>query len=392
MKVSADFVKITLSDFIVRSAYQMGKTPLLPIFAASIGATDTFLGLIVSVSTFTGLVSKPLFGIFSDRWGRRVWLLVALAFFVGVPFLYPFVQKPEQLFVVRIVHGFATAIFGPVTLAYIADIMSDNLAESLGWFGMARSGGYIIGPAFAGWLLLTLEPAHVFTLIGFISALAIVPTLMLTSHDAPLEKRKHKPLRQQIMTTLQRSALTPALWLSGGLEASTFIALYTVKAFLPVFALNDGLSVVMVGLFFSVQEAAHVLVKPFGGRLGDSIGHLLNITLGIALLALGLLLLVYSDSVGLLLPSLLTGIAQAFIFPSTVALVSQQIAESQIGAGMGFIGMWQNFGKVTGPVLGGLLISQLGFEAVLILLACSLLIGAGGLVVVLPRARALNDS
>jgi len=382
MKVSADFVKITLSDFIVRSAYQMGKTPLLPIFAASIGAADTFLGLIVSVSTFTGLVSKPLFGIFSDRWGRRLWLLVALAFFVGVPFLYPFVQTPEQLFVLRIIHGFATAIFGPVTLAYVAESMPDNLAESLGWFGMARSGGYIIGPAVAGWLLLTMRPEYVFTVIGLISALAIVPILTLKSHDATLEKRKNKPLGQQMVATLQSSIVTPALWLSGALEAVTFIALYTVKAFLPVFALDAGVSVVLVGLFFSVQEAAHVIVKPFGGRIGDRIGHLLNIIIGIVLLALGLFSLGYVTGIGLFLPALLMGVAQAFVFPSTVALVSEQITETHIGAGMGFIGMWQNFGKVAGPVLGGLLISQLGFQPVLLLLAGSLVVSATGLLLV----------
>ena len=45
--------QITLADFIVRSAYQVGKTPLLPIFAASLGASDALLGLIVAISTLT---------------------------------------------------------------------------------------------------------------------------------------------------------------------------------------------------------------------------------------------------------------------------------------------------------------------------------------------------
>jgi hypothetical protein len=47
------FGYITIADFLVRAAYQMGKTPLLPIFAATLGATDAFLGFIVSVSTLT---------------------------------------------------------------------------------------------------------------------------------------------------------------------------------------------------------------------------------------------------------------------------------------------------------------------------------------------------
>ena len=71
---------IFVADLIARSAYQMGKTPLLPIFAATLGADGAFLGLIVSVSTFTGIISKPLFGILSDRWGRRIWLIIGTIF------------------------------------------------------------------------------------------------------------------------------------------------------------------------------------------------------------------------------------------------------------------------------------------------------------------------
>ncbi len=118
---SRNFVSITVADLIARTAYQMGKTPLLPIFAASLGASDVLLGLIVSVSTFTGMVLKPIVGVLSDRWGRRSWLLIGTVFFAGMPFLYRFIQTPEQLFLIRIVHGTATAIYGPVTLAYVTE-------------------------------------------------------------------------------------------------------------------------------------------------------------------------------------------------------------------------------------------------------------------------------
>lgn len=79
-------LKISAADFIVRTAYQMGKTPLLPLFAASLGANATFLGLIVSVSTLTGMLLKPIFGFLSDRWGRWIWLLAGTLLFAGIPF------------------------------------------------------------------------------------------------------------------------------------------------------------------------------------------------------------------------------------------------------------------------------------------------------------------
>ena len=373
-----------LADFLARSAYQMGKTPLLPIFAAALGASGAYLGLIVSVSTVSGLILKPLIGSLSDRWGRRVWLLIGACFFAVMPFLYRFIHTPEQLLVIRLVHGLATAIYGPVTLAYIAELSRSDqgrvdtdpsIAENIGWFEMARSGGYVVGPALAGWLLLSHDPVAVFTLIGVISCAVFLPVLNLPE-TRPSTRRKRKPVLQHIVSAISDGGRTPAVWLTGGLEAVTFIALYTLKAFLPLYALEAGVSVALVGLYFSLNEAAHVLCKPFCGRLGDRFGYLPTISLGMLLLAAALPLVLAVDQGPLfLLPALLMGVAQALIFPAAKALVSNRISPEHLGAGMGLIGMMQNFGKVAGPVLGGFAIAALGYGGALLSLSAMLLIG-----------------
>ena len=383
-----------LADFVARSAYQMGKTPLLPIFAASLGASGAFLGLIVSVSTLTGLALKPLFGILSDRWGRRAWLLIGTAVFAFMPFLYGFIQTPQQLLLIRLAHGLATAIYGPVTLAYIADIArKDQLAEDIGWFELARSGGYIVGPALAGWLLLSLDAVALFTLIGLISCLAFLPVLRLpeTRADEAEPGSVQAPLLAHIVSAFRDGGSTAAVWLTGGLEAVTFVALYTLKAFLPIYALDAGLSVALVGLYFSLSEAAHALGKPFGGRLGDKLGYLRAISLGMLLLAVALPLAGALDQGWLLLaPALLTGLAQAMIFPAAKALVTRAISPEHIGAGMGLIGMLQNFGKIGGPVLGGFMIAALGYSGALLGLSALLGIGTVAIWIVFLPGRAAS--
>lgn len=374
MKLPRDFLKLASADFIVRSGYQMGKTPLLPIFAASLGATDLFLGLVVSVSTLTGLLLKPLIGMLSDRQGRRVWLLAGTAFFVLMPFLYRFVHSPEQLLLIRVIHGLATAIYGPVTLASIAELRASGVAERLGWFGMARSGGYIVGPALAGWLLLTHEPVAVFTLVGLISALALLPVLYLNSGRLPAAG-KRAPLSRQVRSAMLAAGRTPGIWLAGALEMVLYVALYTVKTFLPIYALAAGTNVALVGLFFAVQEAAHLLARPIGGRVADRLGFIPAIAGGMLLMAGGLAALPVLEGAALLLPALVTGCAQALIFPATLGLISRQIPAGNLGAAMGFVGMMQNLGKVLGPVAGGVLLGLTGFETLLWLLAATLLAG-----------------
>ena len=373
---SRAFAYITAADFTVRSAYQMGKTPLLPIYAATLGAGDVFLGFIVSVSTLTGMLLKPFVGVLSDRWGRRGWLLVGTAFFAGMPFVYRFVSTPEQLFAVRMVHGLATAIYGPVTLAYVAEQSQGQRAERLAWFGTARNAGYVVGPALAGWMLLTLDPVAVFTVVGIMSSLAFVPVLLLPeTHAAPGASRP--PLLRQALGALRSGGKTSAVWLAGGMEAAMFVALYATKTFLPIYALAAGFNVALVGTFFAVQEAAHIALNPIGGRLGDRAGYRIAIPAGMVTLAAVLPLLTLAGSAAALLAlAVLVGAAQALVFPSTVALVSARVDEEHLGAGMGLVGTLKNAGKVGGPVLAGGLIHWLDYTLTFQLMATGLLVGA----------------
>ena len=378
MKQDRSFLYITIADLLARSAYQMGKTPLLPLFAAMLGATDAFLGIIISVSTLTGMLFKPLFGILSDRWGRKGWLVVGTLFFAIVPFFYWLVDTPQHLFLIRIIHGTATAIYGPVTVAYVAENWPGRRAERLGWFSMARSAGYIVGPAAAGWMLLTMQPAAVFTIIGLLSSIVFLPILRLPESTAvSASSTPRPPLTQQIREAFRMGSKTPAVWLSGSMDATAYIALYAIKAFVPVYALSVGINVAVVGLFFAVQELVRMVMQPAGGRLGDKWGYLPAISLGMLLLGLALPLLPLAHTTwGLLRITIFLGLAQAFIFPSTTALVSAQIDGRNLGAAMGIIGTLDNAGKVIGPVLGGLLIARFDYAVTFDLLGGLLLSGA----------------
>ena len=384
---SRGFALITSADFIVRSAYQMGKTPLLPIYAAALGANDAFLGFIVSVSTLTGMVLKPLVGVLSDRWGRRAWLLVGTAFFAGMPFAYRLVETPEQLFMARMVHGVATAIYGPVTLAYVAGLSSSRRAERIGWFSAARNAGYVIGPVAAGWMLLSMDPVSVFTVIGLISMAAFVPVLLMPESPRGSTAPRSN-IVSQALRALQTARRTPAVWLAGGLNSTILVAVYAARAFVPIHALSVGSSPLMAGAFFSVQEAAHMAMSPLGGRIGDRLGHLRTAVLGMAALGAALALLtVVETGARFLAPALLLGASQALVFPSAVALVSASVDERHLGLSMGLVGAFKNAAKVAGPVLAGVLVFWLDFAATFRLMGAALLVAAAGLWLIAHYSR-----
>jgi MFS family permease len=160
------------------------------------------------------------------------------------------------------------------------------------------------------------------------------------------------------------------VWLAGALDAQFLVAKYAVKTFLPLQALSLGVSPAVVGLVLAAQETASMAVSPLGGRIGDRIGHVKGVSVGMLGMGAALALMAMaSDGPAMLAPAVLMGFAQALVFPSTIALVSARASEAHLGAGMGMIGTIKNAGKVAGPIAAGLLVHSVGFTATLLVMA-----------------------
>lgn len=115
----------------------ISKNPVLPLYATHLGADPSGVGLVASVSSFTGILASIPAGILSDRIGREKMLVFAATVFATAPFLYLVITELWQLALVRFYHGFATAIFIPVGMALVSDLYHGERGEKLGWFSSA---------------------------------------------------------------------------------------------------------------------------------------------------------------------------------------------------------------------------------------------------------------
>ncbi|MEI6502022.1 MAG: MFS transporter, partial [Armatimonadota bacterium] len=163
----------------------MSKTPVLPLFAKDyLHVSDSVLGFIAAASTAVGIVVSLPAGALSDILGRRTVLLSAMFVFATAPILYLFVNSAEALVAVRIYHGLATAIFGPVALAYVADLTKQRRAERMGWYSSATLLGRSVAPMLGGVLIL-VSYHTVYVGCAVAGALALVCALSLPKAPRP---------------------------------------------------------------------------------------------------------------------------------------------------------------------------------------------------------------
>ena len=142
--------------FLARFSYALARNPVLPLFALSLGAGPEAIGLAVGISTVTGILFKLPSGALSDVIGRRKTMLIGLVFFAFVPFAYLLIDNYAQLVAVRFMHGFATAVYGPVAMAVVADIAGERKGELLSWFSSVGIIGGLLGAPLGG-LILSLS-------------------------------------------------------------------------------------------------------------------------------------------------------------------------------------------------------------------------------------------
>ena len=352
----------------------LSKTPVLPLFALSLHASPAEIGWIVMASTLPGILISYPAGALSDHLGKRRLLLASLVVFASAPFLYLLIETAWQLMVVRFYHGFATAIFGTVASAAIAERYTTDRAARLSTYSSVTIVGRSIAP-FLGGFLISLASFHaVYIACAISGVLAFAAGLLLRDDTpAPTVKQERPHFWASLITVLRdRSIMLVSL-----IEAAQYLVFGAIEAFLALFAASLGIPAWQIGVILGVQLVSIVFAKPLMGRVSDRMGRRQVIIPGLLIGAASVVLLPYAPNfIGLSVLSLVFGIGFATVTSSTSALVADLTRDGRYGSSMGVLRTVMDVGQSIGPVLTGFMVGVAGYGSAFSLLAVILLFAA----------------
>jgi len=343
----------------------MSKTPVLPLFAKDyLHLGDSVLGLVAAASTVVGVIVSLPAGALSDILGRRAVLLSAMFVFASAPLLYLFVNSAGALVAVRVYHGLATAIFGPVAMAYVADLAKTRRAEQMGWYSSATLLGRSVAPMLGGVLiLLSYHAVYIGCAVGGALALMLALFLPRAQASAPVEARRPGVL-QQMAEGLAAVGRSRAIMTTSIIEALQYLAFGAVETFIPVYAKAQGVSEWQIGIIFGAQIVTIALTKPLSGRQSDRLGRRPVIAAGLGLNAVALLALTaYPHFWGFLIGATLFGLAMSVVTASTSALVADVSKARHYGTSLGVLSTIMDVGHASGPVVAGFLIPHVQYAS-----------------------------
>ena len=365
LKSNQTLLNLWSAELINRSSYMTGKFAL-PFFAKNLGASTTLIGTISSISTLTGIFLKPIIGGIGDKFNKKQLLLLANLIFALTPLFYIFIDQTYQLVIIRLFHGLSTAIYGPITLAIISTVYTNQRATYLGWFGTARTIGYLVGPILGGLLMLYYDSKNLFFLTGIISFISFIP-IILDKNSSSTVISKKSTSKEIILFIKKLFTITKLkqVWVVSLIEWSFYAVFYSMKVFVPIYLVNSGYNTLIAGSFLTTVEIIHIILRPLGGISGDKFGYYKNIIFGLLLLSVSMFFVSFTiNSSTIFIPAILIGISEASVLPSALALVSEYSKNDNIGTVMGIVGSIRNFGKVAGPIFIGVLLEKLSYQSV----------------------------
>ena len=363
--------------------------PLVPFYAASMGATGFIVGLLISAFSVAQLISAPTWGKVSDRFGRRPAVISGLLISAIAYVVFGLAGTLWLLLLSRVVQGVGGGTVG-VLQAYVADASKpEDRAKGLGWLSAATSAGAVVGPAFGS--LFVQWWGHRGP--GFGAAGFCVLSLLFAFRYL----RESKGMRQ---TAEHASPVAPLAAEGGALTrvithagdpAPRLIWIYTIAigAFYGtapllslLFADRLGVTEKTVGYFIMYFGAMGVLVR--AGLLGSAVKHLGEARLarlGLILLSAGLGLITVARGYAMTFVAItLMPLGTAFLFPCVTALLSRVVPSRERGLYMGVQQTYGGISRVAFPVLAGLMMDRFGtgspYALAAVLVAATLLITA----------------
>lgn len=145
---------LMLSVFTVSIGYGV-VLPLLPYLierllgaGASAVQISRSTGLLTGFYTLSLFLFAPVWGRLSDRYGRRMILLIGLIGFGGTMLTFSFIENLQAIYAERFLSGMFAAAVTPVALATIGDlaVSEEARARRLTFVSLAGISGFLVGP------------------------------------------------------------------------------------------------------------------------------------------------------------------------------------------------------------------------------------------------------
>ena len=392
-------ITLMLSVFTVSMGYGI-ILPLLPYLierlqgaSADVARVSNATGLLSGLYTLSLFLFAALWGHLSDRFGRRLILLVGLIGFSATMLTFAFIESLPAVYAERFLSGMFAAAVTPVALAAIGDLAptEEIRARRLAFVSLAGISGFLLGPMLGvflaqgapNWLSVSSTAGSLavpLAATATLSLLVAVGVFFALAEHEPAHSARHQ----------NQSLLNTPAWLVPKLLAISFIVSAGIGVFEVGLALRGkqelGLTQYQIASMFTLCSLVMFVMQAivFSPWIKPETTRWF-IAPALAVLAVGLFLVPRATNFTLMLLVIGAVAASAGILsPIITYWISSKAGKAQ-GAELGKQTAAASLGAAIGSAAGGLLFNVAGLPGASFLLVTALAAFGGLLSLTLPK-------
>jgi MFS family permease len=366
-----------LPIFLIVAVDVLGFTiilPLLPFYSERLGASPTVVGAVVSIYAVFQLISGPILGQLSDRFGRRPILLVSQLGTLAGFIVLAYSKFLWLVFLARALDG-ATAGNLTTAQAYISDVTKpEDRAKSFAMIGVAFGFGFLIGPAISGYLAQFGYQAPIFAACA-LSFTSILCTFFLLPrreviHEQNEENAAALPGGKRLSLfswgEYARYFTDPVLarllvrWGLFSLSFATFMSGFALFAERRYQWNGHAVGPREIGYIFAFFGFLGIIMQGgLVGRMVKRLGEERVIVLGFLGSCLGYIALALTHTVtGMLCVMGVSSVLGAGLRPALTSVITQKAGRREQGVIIGLTQSLTSVAQIVAPIIGGALIQE----------------------------------
>lgn len=352
--------------------------PIFPIYLVDLGASKAEVGFIVAIPSILSIFLRIPVASRVHSIGRFKFLGIALIISSISLIAYGLAKVIPAIYIARIIHSISIASFGPVALASISVLSSDEeRAKIMSIYLTAVAVAMILGPILAGMLVALLNIPLTFTISGFMLIPISIMLISLGRYDKPycsIKNGSNFSLRKGLKLLVSKWAymLLCIATLSYSLTLGFF------RAFFPIYAKEVYLlTASFVSFLYAVRACSNAVVRPILGALCRKIGSRIIMISGLLLVAssyyiFSLNLPLYA----IIIAMALFGLGWAFYAVASIIYIGYAIESEYQDIAMALYFNIYDIGSVVGSTLGGIILYYLSYNMIWLTLSTLLVIGS----------------
>lgn len=364
-------------------------SPILPLYAESLGATYTQVGLLSSAWSISRLMFSAPAGRLSDSTSKKKVIVAGLLVYAVVSLMYVIAWDYNSLISFRFIHGLGSAMTMPIAMAYAAELAPEGEeGRYMGTMNFAMFGGMGFGPLLGGSLTDIFNMSAPFYFMSGLTSLSLALVMLFLPDlgSTTYTEDRPKPSFRRVLSNkiLLASFVFRAVNALGRGAIMGFLSIFMTTAVLEG---GLGLSVTEAGVVLSVGQLSSAALQRPCGVLADQHDKNRLIIMGGMVAVVGMAMFPFANSFWQVLAArLLFSAGSALMTPAITAIAAIEGRSLGIGTTMSVLQSAMSLGMMAGPLISGVFADVFSLKPVFWLGSAISLLGLGLFVVLQPRA------